>query len=275
VLRSQKGRDQVRLEVGPEPLVVSGLDAAAIFPVEEAYAMLAEFESLLRLAEARRINTTSLRTMVRDARSQLRPATAAHIRELVQEPLQNLRQVLSPYVWLEGERPIQHNFQGVAFQSGTSEGSYLKLERLRPPRRGSYRARYAFIIGQEATYDLWVAGTPPGPGNSPIAWSVDGGTELTVAQAQPAGEPYAPGFAWFPLGQVTLREGRHVLDLAIPEPVGSPPVFRAGVDAVVLAREPFRPQGTRKPFPLQGKGADEASRPPNGRREARPNPRDR
>lgn len=274
-LRRQKGRDQVRLEVGPEPLVVSGLDAASIFPLEEARAMLDEFESLLRLAEARRINTTALRTMVRDARNQLRPATAAHIRDLVQEPLQNLRQVLSPYVWIEGERPIQHNFQGVAFQNGASEGGYLKLERLRPPRRGSYRARYAFVIGQEATYDIWVAGTPPGPGTSPIVWSVDGGGELTVAQAQPTGDPYAPGFAWFQLGQVTLREGRHILDLAIPEPVGSPPTFRAGIDVVMLAREPFRPEGTRKPFPLQGRGTDEPPRPRDGRREPRPNPRDR
>ncbi|MBI3912109.1 MAG: hypothetical protein HY320_14410 [Armatimonadetes bacterium] len=265
-LKARPRDERLKLTLAPEPIVVVGLDAEIVFPVEEAAVMIDEMESLLRDAERQRMEVSGLRLLLREARSALRPATAAHVHDMLREPLNGLRQVLSPYTWIEGERPLEHNFLGIAYQSGLSDGAYLKLDRLRAARRGAYRARYVFHTGREATYEVWIAGGVPGAGASPLSWTLDGGVPQAVKVATPVGEPYARGCSWYSLGKVALREGRHILDLVVTGTVGEPPAYRAGIDVIVLARAPFQPQGIRKPYPTSGTAASPVARPPETRR---------
>ncbi len=246
-------RGQVlKITLSDTPVIAMGLDDEKamnlVFPVEASVALIQEFDSLLKLAESKGIDTKAARQMHRDAVKMLTPATAGHVYQLVSKPVAGLRDLFSPYLWVEGERPLDHSFSGSLFRTGTSEGRILQLDRSRAPRDGAFTARYTVVVHEAATYELWVAGSAPGKGGtSPLRWNMDGDPAAMVESAT-ASEEYAPGLAWYSLGQVTLTKGKHVLTLAVPaRGAADEGRYRFAVDAFVLARAPFQPRGTEKP----------------------------
>jgi len=74
---------------------------------------------------------------------------------------------------------------------------------------------------------------------------------VPLKQATPVGPEYALGMAWFQLGQVALKAGRHELMVAVAERAAGPGGrYTAGLDAVVFSRPGFQPKGIEKPNPL-------------------------
>jgi hypothetical protein len=240
------------LNLTESPLVAVGFkqdDLDLVFPMEATTSLIAEFDAMLKEAEAQKVDTSAARQLYNDAKAMLQPSSAAQVYQLVSRSVAALRSLLSPYQWIEGERPVEHNWDGSLFQDGASEGRYLQLDRQRPATGGVYQARYVVNIQKEATYQLWIAGRAPGqPGVSPLRWKMDSDPPVTLEQVEPVGGEYAPGFTWYTIGQVTLQKGRHVLTLEVPERAGGETgryVF--GIDALVLARAPFRPHGIERP----------------------------
>jgi hypothetical protein len=279
-LKVKPSKGRLRLEMSALPYVLGGLEGETLFPVEAAAHALAELEALLQMAEARKLNPnvlTALKAAIADARAVFTERTAATAYDLVRGPLELLRELLSPYIWLEGERPRESHFSGVAPDSSASEGALLLLSSTRDPAGGSYVARYTVNVTTSGLYELWLAGSPPGQeGASPMQWRLEregttaseadgplpsgkaGGSLSSAAQSlsvSPVAPPpsrvavesvrYGSGLAWTRLGSVRLEPGRYRLSLAVSERNGDRYLFR--VDALLFAREPFRPDGVRKP----------------------------
>jgi hypothetical protein len=242
-------KNELHLALSDEPVIVVGLDPAAVFPLELAVTQLKQFDELLAQADARRFDTSSMRNIYENARKSLDVANASVVYNSITPYVVSLRQALATYIWVEGERPAYHNFSGTSYQAGASAGAFLKLDRRDPAASGAYQARYPIDARQDAAYEIWVAGRVPGrPGISPLVWTVDDSPAVQVDAATPVGQDYAPGLAWFLLGKVTLQIGRHDLTLVVPQRSGGADGrFTGGIDAVVLSREPFQPKGAEKP----------------------------
>jgi hypothetical protein len=242
-------KNALKVVLSESPIVAAGVDVEAIFPLELAAAQLRTFAELLQQAEAQKEDVASMRVIYDQARKNLAVSNAAAVYNSISPYVDMLREALMPFLWLEGERPVNHNLSGVSFQAGASAGTYLKLDRGDPPVTGVYRALYAFDIRRDASYEIWVAGRVPGrPGVSSLVWQIDDEPAVPVSRAEAVGPDYAGGMAWFSLGRVTLRAGRHELILAVPHRADGPHGrFSAGFDAVVLSRGPFRPNGSEKP----------------------------
>jgi hypothetical protein len=261
--RISKKQQLLHLSLTDEPVIASGISAdkaEQLFPMEAAAAAVAEYDALLRDAEAQGMDTKAQRLTYAEAKKALTPTAAGQVYTMISRPLQQLRDALSPYYWIEGEQPLQHTFLGSAFQNGASDGRYLMLDNQRAPRgEEGYQAQYVLNILKSGTYEIWVAGRAPGrPGVSPIAWNID--KEATTAVREvPAGQEYAPGFEWYRIGKASFQAGRHVLTLAVPERApGEGGRYVFGVDALLLSRVPFEPHGTEKPN-YRGAAAREAA----------------
>lgn len=244
--KSRPRKGKVELNLAEEPVIAIGLDATALFPLELAIATLKEFEALLAAAEAQRYDTTAMRFLYKEARESLAPNSAGAVYNSLLPYLVSLREAISPYVWMEGERFVQHSFDGVAFQAGCSAGNYLRLDR-DPGVDGSIRARYAMDVRKEGAYDVWLAGRRPGGDVSSLSWQVDAEPATVVQDAPAVGGEYAPGMSWFRLGRVTLKPGRHELTVAIQKP-GAGGRYVAGIDVLLLARGEFEPRGVERPY---------------------------
>jgi hypothetical protein len=260
----------LRLEMTELPLVLTGLRSEQVFPVEATAHALAELDALLQMAETRRLNPNvliALKAAIADARTVFTERGAATAYDLLRGPLESLRELLSPYLWIEGEHPREHNLDGVVPDPGASDGAFLSVSRAREPAGGSYFARYTVNVTTPGLYELWLAGSAPGQeGASPVHWQIEKiepAPRNEASQNQPprqelplppsaapstpttVGPPYAPGLSWSRLGTARLEAGRHVLTLSVSERGGDRYLLR--IDALLLAREPFEPNGIRKP----------------------------
>jgi hypothetical protein len=147
---------------------------------------------------------------------------------------------------VEGEAAAGHNWSGAQPEPQASGGSYLRLDRATAPPIGAYQARYAINIERAATYEVWLAGSVPGAEDtSGFTWRVDDRTPSLVVPGESV-RRYAPGLGWTRIGQIQLAPGRHTVVIAATEPARSGG-YHLAVDALVLAREPFQPNGTHRP----------------------------
>ncbi len=247
-LKMKKG--QLKLALSEEPIVATGLDPIALFPLELAVTHLQEFDDLLSAAEAQKLDTKSMRFLFEEAKKSLAPNSAGAVYNSILPYLISLRQAVSPFVWLEGENTSGHNMNGIAFLAGSSNGTYLKLDKKKAPPSGSYRVRYVFEIRRDATYEIWIAGKVPGrPGVSPLVWQLDEEPEAQVTSASPHGSDYTPGMAWYSLGKTTLKVGRHTLSLRVPESSATAEgKYAGGIDVIMLTRDGSKPSGIDKPY---------------------------
>jgi hypothetical protein len=245
-LKASGRRGRLQLALGTVPLLVTGLPLQNLFPVETAAQALQEFEQMIRNAEAQKIDVAPFRLTLKDARSIFGPGTAATVFQMIRPQVQLLRAALTPYLWIEGEAPAGHNWSGVQPDPRASGGSFLRLQRTAAAQSASYQARYVFTLDREAEYEVWLAGSVPGsPDSSPFTWRIDDRTP-TLAPTDGPGRRYAPDLGWTRLGQVQLSPGRHTLTLVATAAAASG-AFHLAVDALVLAREPFQPDGIRRP----------------------------
>lgn len=242
-------KDVVKLTLTDEPVVLTGVNATQLFPFELSSTLLSEFDALLTQAEKQRFDTKSMRLIQKDQENALTPSTAPLVYNTVFPYVSRLREALMPFVWVECERGAAHNFTGIAFQAGTSGGTYLKLDRAEPPLSGVYKTQINIDIRRDASYEIWCAGKVPGrPGVSPLVWQVDEEPPVSLNTANPQGEDYSTGMAWFSLGRLALKAGRHSLTIVVPDKAPGPGGrFSAGLDAVVFSRDAFKPNGIQRP----------------------------
>ncbi|MGV3721234.1 MAG: hypothetical protein ACO1SX_10035, partial [Actinomycetota bacterium] len=240
---------QVKMKLSEEPVVLTGVNSTQLFPYELAVLQLAEFDALMTQAEKLKLDVSSMRIIKQNAEEGLTPASAPLIYNQVAPHVASLREALMPFTWVEFERGAAHNLTGIAFQAGSSGGTYLKLDRAEAPASGVYKVRVPVDIRRDGSYEIWCAGRVPGrPGISPLVWQIDDEPAVSLPSATAVGDDYTTGMAWFQLGRTTLQAGRHILTVVVPEKAPGPGGrFSAGLDAVVLARSGFKPNGIQKP----------------------------
>jgi hypothetical protein len=249
VVKPKFKKDGIKITLTDEPMVLTGVNSTQLFPFELAVQLMAEFDALLTQAEKQRIDTNSMRLIQKDQENALTASTSPLVYNTIYPYVARLREALMPFSWVECERGARHNFTGIAFQAGASGGTYLKLDRAEPPVSGVYKIQVSVDIRRDASYELWCAGKVPGrPGVSPLVWQLDEEPPVPLNTANPQGEDYSTGMAWFSLGRLALKTGRHTLTIVVPEKAPGPGGrFVAGLDAVVFSRDAFKPNGTQKP----------------------------
>ena len=164
--------------------------------------------------------------------------------------IDELTQILQPYVWLEAEGAQTYTFDSLVSDSEASGGSYLALDTDRPPptggEAGGYHADYRFSVNGSGTYAVWAAATPISA-SSPFTYTLDDGGENVVQDVETEGSPYAGRFTWSHLGDVTLGRGPHTLTIRATGPRVRDNRYVLSLDAFCLSRVPFHPSGTQQP----------------------------
>lgn len=239
-------KQQLLATLSPEPIVAAGGNAAALFPLELAADLLQEFDYLLTQAEKQKLDSAGLRPLYDQADRALSTGSAAQVYESVLPYVERLRQELQPFQWIEGEESTSHNFSSIAFQPGASAGTYLKVDLPRTPASGAFQAIYAFELRRDASYEFWMAGKIPGRTASPMLWQVDDEPAVPARADNVQSVDYSAGMGWSYLGRMTLKAGRHELVLVVTDPTAAGR-YQAGIDAIVISQNTFKPNGTDKP----------------------------
>lgn len=226
-------KQTLHLTLGPEPVRLLNYP---IIPVpQEAYPLArVEAETLIKIAK--------------DAKSQDAGRYSLNlnsIRYQTENPYPGLRETLSfleklksdqrRYYWQDAEATGAHSFDEASEKSGASGGRVLRVDAR--PDNAPATARYNINLGDDFPRDVWVAMSP----NALISLRLDGRplvNEATIPQK--IGSLYADGsLVWVHFGSTTIPRGTHVLEIRADGP--------ALVDAILLCRDPFTPDGPNPP----------------------------
>lgn len=239
-------KDLLTLQLSETPVVIYGLPTERFFPTEIAQLEIDELESAAAVAGKSGVNVSGYAATIEKARIQLEEDLPLLAYETAASKLDALAAIVSQHVWLEGESARDHGFDGATALAGCSGAQYLKLSTVDPPPSGAYTASYIFTAPKEGSYDFWLAAIPPGrPGASELQYSLDRTAWQAVTPSSEAA-PHAGTIAWFKVGSVNLTTGQHTLTLQVSKP-GPNGVYGAAIDALLLTKEPFTPNGTEKP----------------------------
>jgi hypothetical protein len=175
----------------------------------------------------------------------------------------NMQRELDPNAWVEGEAASQQSFGTVVESSSASGGAFLWQDTDRAPVTSTspYEATYTLYVGAPGDYTVWASLAPDAPGTgsaSPLAYSLDTGTQYDVSQPDSSGSTYGNlldaattihtgGFRWYRLGALTMTPGPHNLNFVLTGPAPVTHRYTLGIDAICLSRGSFVPNGAQKP----------------------------
>ena len=166
------------------------------------------------------------------------------------------------FVWLEGEKPTQVNYEpkpeGVGHPEFLSEKAWLKVaidggqvEREAPAE--GVLLDYAFDAKTAGEYEVW-ARIGYEFVRSPFDWRLDGGEWKSVSPDDLTTDLMELSFwtevAWLKLGKQSLAAGRHTLSFRLPktkDAQGKPQRILFALDCVCLAAGEFHPYQFYKP----------------------------
>ncbi len=252
-LKVDKKKGEWVVPVGPDPVIFSHISQVPL-PADAADAADAEATRLLKLAKQQGLPTELYEQSLFSIRNDIpTTAQASDLRyNAFARFINNISQVLQPFVWIEGEGASSYTFDSLVSDSEASGGSYLSLDTDRPPPSSTgdsgsgYSAQYQFSVNAAGSYEVWAAASPL-PASSPFTYSLDDGGANSSEDARPAGDIYAGQFLWSQLGSVSLARGRHTLTLNVTRPRRSDGRYVLALDAFCLSRVPFHPNGTQIP----------------------------
>ena len=177
----------------------------------------------------------------------------------------------TPYTWIEGEKPISHNFNyaslgGISTLSGNG---YLGLETaVEPPGNTGWYATYRFDVPKGGVYQLWLRENYLSF-SSPSSYRVDSGAwvdapntfvprDIEVSALYNAVEDERQIFAWYHYGQVELSAGWHTITFRVDKPRPKGTVLTMAddrpyaklIDCLLLTQRGFVPDGKNRPHYL-------------------------
>jgi hypothetical protein len=246
------GKDLIEVRFGNMPLVFTGVGESPI-PTEAATDAVTLVTMLVPHASKA---DRALGELQRDqAAMLLRRKDYLGAYTAVRPAVEGLAAAISPFVWIEGENPALDNFTEIAQNAGASGGAYLRLSTPEEPLQiiHEYAARYTFDVNSTGDYDIWLAGTIPGPQTSPFTWYIDHQPPQPPAATTPAGPRYLSGyFGWMYLGRVSLSQGSHALSVKVADPAPETKLYTFSIDALLVTPSslPFTPRTTIRPVPL-------------------------
>jgi hypothetical protein len=239
-------KDLLTLTLSEIPLVIYGLPTDQLFPVELAQSQIDTLQDLVTAASQASQNVSGYGPIIEQARQQLKDFNPLLAYQSASTKLQSLASDFSPWVWMEGEKVKDHNFDGVEAMQGCSGGQYLKLTSSDDAPLRSYSATYPFTVPAEGSYDIWLAATPPGKGGSDLLYTLDGTNWQQVIPSD-VSAPYVGSFAWFKAGNIALTKGSHAISFVLAARTSTDTPYNAAIDVVLLTKQAFVPNGTVKP----------------------------
>jgi hypothetical protein len=186
----------------------------------------------------------------------LAPAALGFAKDLVYSAYYRSKQFVLVF---EGEDPVDSNFYhsiGVLSKNKRFFGG-RSLELSSPIAiEGGFLSRYAIEVPRDGDYDIFVAGTPPGPVGrgskwySPYSISIDDETPALLTEAGLKREwphlhefSYAPGGYYFTrVATRRLAQGRHTVTFRINDRRSHDSRFTFYLDALLVAPRDFEPK---------------------------------
>jgi hypothetical protein len=253
-----QGKDIIEVTLDTTPVIfrTGGPNGQRLVPKEAAEDILGQLGVLVQKAIAQKLPAIDAERAALD-----RATTAFKTHRdydtaytFARSSLDGLTFLVAPYIWLEGELTYQraHTFNEIAPHVEASGGGYLRLSTPNAPSRIGYGAPYVFDVPEDGSYTLWLAGTVPGPNTSPIRWRINTEPEREVANPTPQGPLYlGDRFGWIQLGTVNLQKGpQQSLRIYVTDRAASPQEYIFSIDAILLTRSAFAPNGPVRPAPI-------------------------
>lgn len=248
---------QVTLDTTPTVLVLEDMrtvpEEDLFIPEEGVEDILQQFTGLFRDATAQKVpGLDTIQPALDRATADLRVQNLSEAYLFSRTGLSDLIAAVKPYIWIEGEQPTVHTFTEIAANPAASEGAYLRLSTSNPPSRFGYGVHYQFDVPSDGHYSIWLAGTVPGPGVSPIKWRINSDPEQDPADLTPRGPLYmGDRMGWILLGTADLKQGagQH-LSIYVTDRAANSQDYVFSIDAVLITQHPFTPNGPLRPPPL-------------------------
>ncbi len=246
--RVTRSRNTVRIPLTRDPAIVRGLSASQFISREALISQAEALAGLIRRAESQNVLVGQYRMALENAQAMIKADRLMLARSTLAHALEELQALTAPFTWLEAEDATETSFTGTGYHPEASATRYLKLDTPDAAPLAPYGASLAFFVPLDGEYQVWLAGSRlDGPDASPLSWQMDGSDWSHAAGISPTGDAYGPGFVWSRLGVVRLAAGKHVLRIRADAPAAGSGRWSAAVDAVLVTREAFLPQGTRRP----------------------------
>lgn len=262
ILLKKIGKTAVEVNFGSEPIVFQ-TGGQEIVAIQSAFDGLVQLAYLVQRSKEEKTQTADYGNMEFDQ--------AVHFYNdhnyggayaSARSVIDNLSYDVAPYIWLEGELPAGHNFTEVAANSEASRGAFLRLSTPNPSRRiAHYGVRYLLNVPNNDLYDIWLAGTPPGPEVSPFSWYIDSQPEQDPVDPHPQGPLYLNDrFGWIRLGSIQLTKGQHTFSLKVLDRAAASHIYSFSIDSLVIipSSRGFQPNGTTRPILVAPKLAEKA-----------------
>lgn len=258
------GKNSVSLTLDERPVVFE-TSGQKIFPMEAAEDTFLQLGALYQSGVAQKIPSIEQeRAALSRTRFALHQQDFETAYNYSRTALDELTFLAAPYIWLEGELPYRefNTFNEVAGNVEASNKQYLRLSTPNAPGRFGYGARYVFDVANDGRYDIWLAGTVPGPGTSPIKWRVNTEPEQDPASLVPKGPLYLnERFGWIHLGFAQMKRGpQQSLTIYVTDRAQNPPEYIFSIDSILLTQGSFAPNGTVRPLPVDAAAIREFSK---------------
>ena len=170
--------------------------------------------------------------------------------------LKSLTDQLQPYQWIEAEAGRGYfDFDEKVAHPEASGGYFFNLGNSNDPPQGvrkrGYGVSYDFDVQTDGVYNIWLAGSLPGPSTSNFVWRFDTAIDLKPIDTNAHGPKYLQDrFGWMLLGSVRIAKDKtHRVTIAVEARAQSPAIYSFAVDALMITPAVFHPNGIVKPLP--------------------------
>ncbi len=232
-------KEGIELVIDTLPVIISGTDEMPA-PIDAIDLLRADFRSLEKEAQAKRIPTASTTFAFEDAFRGMERSPGAAFAKMI-DVYRELTLKVAPYSWIEGESTIETNFGEAAVDPAASNKRALALDTPIKPTRLGYFAKYKFqSLPEIEVAEVWISASVPEELRSFVTVSVGDVTLAPLANPQYSGGDYA----WYNLGKLTLRNGQYVLTVTLAD---NAPAYRMKIDSLLITPIPFKPAGPRIP----------------------------
>ncbi len=243
---SKKRSGQFTVTLTDIPIILDGMDLKLVFPYETAQTEIQRLADAIIEADKAGYDVKNARAALENAKVVIEKGSPLTAYGMAQQNLLELLKLLGGDLWIEGEAPLAHSFDGVSACQAASCNLVLLVDTNEDPPMSSYATTFAFDAPLTSSYEIWLAATPPTEG-SRTSFSVDDGNWLPV-DATGNVSKYAPGLAWYKIGTINLTAGRHTISLRVDGRRTSDKRYYFAVDALVLSPKGFKPNGVIKPY---------------------------
>ena len=235
------------LNLDETPTVLRGLIFNQVFPRETSQAEINRLTQLVPAADKAGVDVKKARGSLESAKNVFARGQAYISYGIARDGVMGLMSAMGPDAWIEGEKSSASNFGSVVSAPGASGALAMVLDTTEDPPLAPYAATYSFQTAANASYELWLAASPPLE-SSAASYRIDDGAWTPVSAIDDKVEPYAPGLAWYKVGTVNLMPGSHTLTLRIDAKRAQDSRYYFAIDAIVLSPRGFKPNGITKPF---------------------------